>query len=208
VPGRFIAFEGGDGVGKTTQIALTADWLREHGLDVVKTREPGGTQGAEAIRALLLGGAADRWDARTEALLFAAARADHVARLIRPALAAGQWVLSDRFLDSSRAYQGAASGLGDADILTLHRIGSEGLLPDLTLVLELPETDAQARAADRDRGAGDRIGGRDTSFHNRVAASLRGIARSEPDRARLIDASGSVTEVQDRVCAAIRPLLP
>src|SRR3546814_9609501 len=111
-------------------------------LDVITTREPGGSPGAEAIRSLVLTGQSDRWSARAEALLFAAARADHVEKTIRPALAAGKWVLSDRFLDSSRAYQSAASGLSDADIWELHRFGSAGLLPDRTLVLMLPEEDA------------------------------------------------------------------
>ena len=125
--GRFIAFEGGEGAGKSTQSRLLAETLREHGLEVVTTREPGGTPGAEAIRQLLLDAEGEGWNARAEALLFAAARADHVARLIRPALERGAWVVCDRFLDSSRAYQGGGGGLDDADILALHRIGSEGL---------------------------------------------------------------------------------
>src|SRR3546814_160340 len=135
VSGRFITLEGGEGVGKSTQLQALARALSSHDLDVITTREPGGSPGAEAIRSLVLTGQSDRWSARAEALLFAAARADHVEKTIRPALAAGKWVLSDRFLDSSRAYQSAASGLSDADIWELHRFGSAGLLPDRTLVL-------------------------------------------------------------------------
>ncbi|WP_077146435.1 dTMP kinase, partial [Sphingopyxis sp. KK2] len=135
--GRFITLEGGEGVGKSTQLRALAAALAARGLDIVTTREPGGSPGAEAIRTLLMEGSDDRWNARSEALLFAAARADHVARLIRPALERGAWVLCDRFVDSSRAYQGAGGGLTDADILTLHRIGSEGLLPDRSFLLAL-----------------------------------------------------------------------
>jgi len=142
--GRFIAFEGGEGAGKSTQARLLAEALRARGLDVVVTREPGGTAGAEAIRALLLDTAGEGFLPRAEALLFAAARADHVERLIRPALAAGQWVVCDRFLDSSRAYQGGGGGLADAELLELHRIGSEGLMPDLTLLIEVSPEEAAA----------------------------------------------------------------
>ena len=135
--GRFISIEGGEGVGKSTQIAALAAFIEQKGFEVVLTREPGGTEGAETIRQLVLGGSAERWLPRAEALLFAAARSDHVERLIEPALARGKWVISDRFIDSSRAYQGAGAGLSDADIMALHHIGSRGMLPDRTLVLRL-----------------------------------------------------------------------
>ncbi|MBO0750173.1 MAG: dTMP kinase, partial [Porphyrobacter sp.] len=128
--GRFIAFEGGEGAGKSTQSRLLAEALRERGLEVVLTREPGGTEGAEAIRRLLLDPSGPGWEPEAEALLFAAARSDHVARLIRPALERGAWVICDRFIDSTRAYQGGGGGLSDDAILTLHRVGSGGLLPD------------------------------------------------------------------------------
>ncbi|PZU57587.1 MAG: dTMP kinase [Sphingobium sp.] len=206
--GRFISLEGGEGAGKSTQMRALAQALRKRGLDVVETREPGGSAGAEAIRGLLLTGDADRWGARAEALLFAAARADHVERTIRPALAAGQWVVSDRFLDSSRAYQGETGGMGDDDIVTLHRIGSEGLLPDRTLVLTLPEAEAAARAHARDGGEGDRIGGRDAAFHRKVAGRFAAIAAHEPERVRLIDASGTADDVTGRLMAALADLLP
>lgn len=206
--GRFLSLEGGEGAGKSTQIRALAAALRARGIDVVETREPGGSAGAEAIRQLLLTGEADRWSARAEALLFAAARADHVEKTIRPALARGAWVISDRFLDSSRAYQSGAGGLNDGDIMALHRFGSEGLLPDRTLVLTLPEAEAQARAHVRDGGAGDRIGGRGRAFHNAVARAFAGHAAAEPDRVCLIDASGAAEDVTARLMDAIADLLP
>jgi dTMP kinase len=207
VRGRFISIEGGEAVGKSTQIRLLADWLRTQGRTVTVTREPGGTDSAEAIRALLLEGGADRWNARSEALLFAAARADHVARLIRPVVDAGGWVLSDRFLDSSRAYQGIAGGLGDAAILDLHRFGSEGFLPDCTLLLELPADEAARRALLRDGASSDRIGGRDAAYHAAVTQAFRDFAAAEPQRFRTIDASGDSAVVHDRIVAAIAPLM-
>lgn len=206
--GRFLSLEGGEGAGKSTQIRALAAALRARGIDVVETREPGGSAGAEAIRQLLLTGEADRWSARAEALLFAAARADHVEKTIRPALVRGAWVVSDRFLDSSRAYQSGAGGLDDGDILALHRFGSEGLLPDRTLVLTLPEAEAEARARARDGGVGDRIGGRDRAFHDAVARAFAGHAAAEPDRVRLIDASGAAEDVTARLMDAIADLLP
>lgn len=205
--GRFISIEGGEAVGKSTQIRLLADWLRQHGQTVTITREPGGTDSAEAIRSLLLEGGADRWNARSEALLFAAARADHVARLIRPAVEAGGWVISDRFVDSSRAYQGVAGGLGDDAILGLHRFGSEGYLPDCTLLLELPAEEAARRAALRDGDGSDRIGGRDAAYHAQVVSAFRSFAAAEPDRFRIIDASGSSETVHARIVTALQPLM-
>lgn len=207
VAGRFITLEGGEGTGKSTQLRALAMALRARGLEVVETREPGGSEGAEAIRALLLTGAADRWDPRAEALLFAAARADHVEKIIRPALTRGAWVLSDRFLDSSRAYQGGTHGLTDADIMALHRIGSEGLLPDRTLILVAPEAVVEARLAVRDGDDSDRIGGRAADFHRIVAASFQRFAAQDPDRMRMIDAAGSMTEVTDRLLAQLVDLL-
>lgn len=204
--GRFISIEGGEAVGKSTQIGLLATWLEARGNRVTVTREPGGTDSAEAIRSLLLEGGADRWNARSEALLFAAARADHVARLIRPAIEAGGWVVSDRFVDSSRAYQGIAGGLGDAAILDLHRFGSQGFLPDCTLLLELPADEAARRANVRDGAASDRIGGRDAGYHAAVAHAFRSFAEAEPQRFRLIDASGDAETVHGRIIAALAHL--
>ena len=205
--GRFIAFEGGEGAGKSTQSRLLAETLRERGLEVVTTREPGATRGAETIRELLLDSEGEGWNARAEALLFAAARADHVARLIRPALERGAWVVCDRFLDSSRAYQGGGGGLDDADILALHRIGSDGLLPDLTLLIEAPDAEIEARLARRDGGENDRIGGREAEFHARVRAAFRCLAAAEPGRFVRIDGSGAVEQTRAAIFAAVEPLL-
>ncbi|WP_232307469.1 dTMP kinase [Sphingobium chungbukense] len=205
--GRFISLEGGEGAGKSTQLRALAAALRARGVEVVETREPGGSEGAEAIRALLLTGGADRWNPRAEALLFAAARADHVEKTIRPALDRGAWVLSDRFLDSSRAYQGMGE-LTDADILALHRIGSEGFLPDRTLFLTLPEEESSARTRSRDGEASDRIGGRDRAFHLAVAAAFARFVREEPDRFLAIDASGAAEVVTGRLLIALQDLLP
>ena len=205
--GRFIAFEGGEGAGKSTQSRLLAETLREHGLEVVTTREPGGTPGAEAIRQLLLDVDGEGWNARAEALLFAAARADHVARLIRPALERGAWVVCDRFLDSSRAYQGGGGGLDDADILALHRIGSEGLLPDLTLLIEAPDAQIEERLARRDGGENDRIGGREAAYHARVRAAFVRLAAAEPGRFARIDGSGPVETTRAAILEAVEPLL-
>ncbi|WP_347303924.1 dTMP kinase [Croceibacterium sp. TMG7-5b_MA50] len=199
VVGRFVALEGGEGVGKSTQARLLADALKARGFEVVLTREPGGTPGAEAVRGLLLDPPAPGWHAAAEALLFAAARADHVERAIRPALARGAWVICDRFLDSSRAYQGGAGGMLDADLLQLHRIGSGGLLPDVTLLLELPAILAEQRLARRDGGASDAIGGRGASYHGRVALTFADLADAEPDRFCRIDAGGAESEVHRRI---------
>lgn len=203
--GRFISLEGGEGAGKSTQARLLAAALRERGLDVVETREPGGSEGAEAIRGLLLGGGEDRWGPRAEALLFAAARADHVAKRIVPALDAGQWVVSDRFLDSSLAYQGGAGGLGIDTVRAVNAFGLDGCLPDRTLVLLLPEGGERARA--RDGEALDRIGRRPQAYHDAVEAAFRAIAEAEPERVRLVDASGSAETVTARLLQALADLL-
>ncbi|MDT9597665.1 dTMP kinase [Sphingosinicella rhizophila] len=205
--GRFISLEGGEGAGKSTQLKQLAQSLRARGLDVVETREPGGSRGAEAIRTLLLQGEQERWSPRAEALLFAAARADHVERLISPALERGQWVLCDRFLDSSIAYQGGAGGIGKDAIMELHRIGSCGLLPDRTLLLELPPEAAAARARQRDGGEADRIGARNARYHAKVAAAFAALAQAEADRFRRIDATGDADQVTERLIAAIADFL-
>ncbi len=205
--GRFITLEGGEGVGKSTQSRALADSIAERGYRALLSREPGGSAGAEAIRDLLMTGGADRWSARSEALLFAAARADHVERTIRPALERGEWVICDRFIDSSRAYQGGAGGLADEDLLTLHRIGSEGLMPDRTLVLVLDPDEAMARAVTRDGAAADRFARQGHDYHQRVADAFRALAASEPARLRLVSASGSRDEVTSRLVAEIEDLL-
>ncbi len=204
--GRFITLEGGEGVGKSTQIRQLAEALRALDLNVVTTREPGGTEGAEAIRGLLLAGGQDRWNDATEALLFAAARADHVAKLIRPAIDRGDWVICDRFVDSTRAYQGGAGGMADVDILNLHRIGSGGLLPDRTLILDLPVEEGARRAKARSADA-DRMGAKDAAYYERVAARFRELADAEPARFRVVDAHGAPDAVTERLMASLDDLL-
>jgi dTMP kinase len=204
--GRFISLEGGEGVGKSTQLRALAEALEGRGLGCMTTREPGGSDGAEGIRKLLLEGEDSRWTIEAEALLFAAARADHVEKTIRPALERGQWVLSDRFVDSSLAYQGGAGGLSIERVRQLHAFGTEGFLPDRTLVLVLDE--GQQRALARDSAGSDRIGGRSSDFHERVEAAFRIIAAEEPERVRLVDASGAPEEVTARLLEAIADLLP
>ncbi|AOL94870.1 dTMP kinase [Porphyrobacter sp. LM 6] len=206
--GVFIAFEGGEGTGKSTQGRLLAEALRARGIGVITTREPGGTPGAEAIRRLLLDPPGETgWTSEAEALLFAASRADHVAHLIRPALERGDWVICDRFVDSSRAYQGGAGGLGDAAILALHAFGSAGLRPDLVILLEADEATLAARLAARDGDASDAIGGRPVEYHRAVAAAFRDLATRDPQGFARIDAVGDPQTVHARVLAALEPLL-
>ncbi|HMI39965.1 MAG TPA: dTMP kinase [Sphingomicrobium sp.] len=206
--GKFISLEGGEGTGKSTQVRALAAALAERGIDCMTTREPGGSPGAEAIRELLLGGADERWGARAEAMLFAAARSDHVDKTIRPALQAGRWVLSDRFLDSSLAYQGGAGGLGIEAVRAVNAFGIDGCLPDRTLVLLLGDEEGRARARARDQHDGDRIGGRSANYHRAVETAFRLIAIEEPERVKLIDALGSADEVTARLIDVIADLLP
>jgi dTMP kinase len=203
--GRFITLEGGEGVGKSTQVKALAEALRYRGVDVLVTREPGGSEGAERIRELLLAGSDDRWGARAEVLLFAAARADHVDKTIRPALEAGRWVLCDRFTDSSLAYQGGAGGLGIESVRSINAAAVGSYFPDRTLVLTLDEGSDRAKA--RDRGASDRIGGRLDDYHRKVDAAFRIIAAEEPERVRLVDGRGTPEQVTQRLLDAIGDLL-
>ena len=204
--GRFITLEGGEGVGKSTQVKALADALGERGIDVLVTREPGGSEGAEKIRELLLEGAEERWGARAEVLLFAAARADHVEKTIRPALQNGRWVLSDRFIDSSLAYQGGAGGLGIEAVRAINGFGLDDCFPDRTLILALAEGGARARA--RDNEESDRIGGRPEGYHQKVDLAFRLIAAEEPGRVRIVDASGTPDEVTKRLLDELADLLP
>jgi dTMP kinase len=204
--GKFISLEGGEGVGKSTQVQALAAALRQREIDVIITREPGGSEGAERIRELLLTGAEERWGAEAEALLFAAARADHVSKTIRPALERGCWVISDRFVDSSLAYQGGAGGLGIEAVRAINAFGIGDDFPDRTLVLVLDKGAERARARDVD--GTDRIGGRPDDYHRRVEAAFHIIAAEEPRRVKLVDASGSPDDVTKRLCDAIEDLLP
>ncbi len=203
--GRLVSLEGGEGVGKSTQTRALAEALRLRGHVVTVTREPGGSAGAEAIRRLLLEGEGDRWNPGAEALLFAAARADHVERLIRPALARGEWVVCDRFLDSSLAYQGGEGRIAVDDLLRLHEVGSGGLLPDRTLLLRMDDEAGLERALARDEKS-DRIGGRDAGYHAQVAMTFDALQRNFPDRIRSVDASGARGEVTERLLAALADL--
>lgn len=204
--GCFITLEGGEGAGKSTHAARLAARLRAAGLEVIETREPGGTPGAEAIRDLLLGGGEARWTPMVEALLLNAARADHAGRLIAPALARGAWVVCDRWLDSTLAYQGGAGGLALETLRALHAIATGGLMPRRTLLLDLPVAQGLARAGGRG-GTADRIGGRDAGFHERVRAAFLALAAAEPERIAIIDASADQDRVAEAIWSVVEPLL-
>jgi dTMP kinase len=200
--GRFITFEGGEGAGKTTQVRLLAEALRGTGLDVVETREPGGSPGAEQIRELLIHGPSERWEPLTEALLHFAARAEHLRHRVNPALKAGSWVLSDRFTDSTMAYQGYGLGLGREPIEDLRQLVVGALDPDLTLILDLPVAEGLGRAAGR-RDGGERYEQMGQDFHERLREGFLDIARREPERCVVVNAGGTVERVQDAVRAAV-----
>ncbi len=206
--GRFISLEGGEGVGKSTQLAALAAALEGRGLKVVVTREPGGSPGAEAIRRLLLEGRSGGGTPAQKPCCSRRPASDHVDKTIVPALERGEWVLSDRFLDSSLAYQGEAGGLGIDAVRDLHRFGSLDFLPDRTLVLQLGDGEAGGRARIRDGHSGDRIGSRPPSYHAAVDAGFRTMAQREPQRVRLIDASGPEATVTARLLYALGDLLP
>jgi dTMP kinase len=201
-PGRLIAFEGVEGSGKSTQLELLRRELESRGRDVLVTREPGGTPAGERVRALLLDPAVELHP-RAEALLFAAARAELVEAVIRPALERGAVVLCDRYLDSSLAYQGGARGLGRGPVSQVNRFATGGLLPDLVVLLDLDPAAGLARRA-RDR---DRIEAQDLGFHRRVRDAFRDLAAAEPGRFAVVDAAAPVDEVADRVRAAVLGLL-
>ena len=199
--GRFITFEGGEGAGKSTQLKRLVERLRDAGLEVTATREPGGSPGAEAIRELVLNGPADRWSALTETLLMYAARRDHVERVIGPALARGAWVVCDRFADSTRAYQGAGGAVDPTLIAALedHVLGV--VRPDLTLVFDLPPEAGLARA--HARGGEMRFESKGLAFHGRLREGFLAIARSEPERCVLIDATQPIETVSAQVFAIV-----
>lgn len=205
--GRFITFEGGEGAGKSTQVALLVDWLRDRGLPVLRTREPGGSPGAESIRDLVLNGPPERWSPTTELLLMYAARADHLERTIRPALAAGSWVVCDRFADSSRAYQGFAGGIDTAFIEQLDTAVVGRDQPDLTLVFDLPVEVGLARALERGGGE-SRFESKGAAFHQKLREGFACVVADHPDRCRVIDATGDVDAVFARVRAAVEVIAP
>ena len=204
--GRFITFEGGEGAGKSTQARRLAAALRAQGLEVVETREPGGSPGAEAIRALLVRGEAERWTPTADALLMYAARSDHLDRVIRPALARGAWVVCDRFADSTRAYQGVGGGVSPAMVEALEAgvVGADW--PDLTLIFDLPAAAGLARAGDRG-GAEARFEAKGLAFHEKLRRAFLDIAAREPDRCVVIDAAHAVDAVEAAVREAVRSRL-
>ncbi len=200
--GKFITLEGGEGAGKSTQISLLAEALRESGLKIHTTREPGGSPGAEEIRKLLVIGEAGRWDAMSEALLHFAARRDHVQKTILPKLDAGIWVLSDRFADSTMAYQGYAQGLGRPAVETLYKLTLGDFAPDLTLILDLPVELGLARAASR-RDGEDRYERLGAAFHQKLRDAFHDLAKRAPERCVLVDASGDLGTVQTALRATV-----
>ncbi|MDR4306964.1 dTMP kinase [Chelatococcus sambhunathii] len=198
--GRFVTFEGGEGVGKSTQIRRLAERLRDLAHDVVLTREPGGSPRAERLRETLLSGGAKRFGTFAETTLIASARADHVDRVIRPALQRGAIVLCDRYVDSTRAYQGSLGGLDKASIRSLERVATAGAWPDLTVILDAPVERSLERVANRAQGAaGDRFESEGRDFHGRLRAAFVEIAREEPERCVLVDAEGPEPVVAGRV---------
>ena len=205
--GCFISLEGGEGTGKTTQISHLLAHLESRGLDVITTREPGGTPAAEAIRTLLVSGKVDRWTPMTEALLHYAARHDHYVHTIEPALERGIWVLSDRFADSTMAYQGAALGLGEDRISALHDTVLGDFQPDLTLMLDLPVKVGLARANHRNaavqRTGEDRYERMGHAFHDRLRQAFLDIATANPGRCRVIDADGPPEAVAQRLWTTV-----
>lgn len=196
--GRFITFEGGEGAGKSTQIRLLGEALEKSGHTVLQTREPGGSPGAEEIRSLLVTGDGDRWTGMTEVLLHFAARADHLERVVRPALKAGTWVLCDRFVDSSMAYQGVAQALGKDVIADLTGLVVGTTMPDLTLILDLPVADGLARAGARGEGE-DRYEKMGQEFHETLRQAFLDIATDAPERCKVIDATRQIDAVHQAV---------
>lgn len=206
--GFFITFEGGEGAGKSTQITRLADKLVAAGYDVVVTREPGGSPGAEAVRHVLLSGAAEPFGPKMEALLFAAARSDHIEQVIRPAVERGAIVLCDRFLDSTRVYQGVTGGLDPEFVLALEEVSVDGTIPDMTLILDLdPALGLQRAQARRGEGVADRFEKETLAIHQRRREAYLAIAEAEPERCIVIDASGSAEQVEMVITAAVAAAL-
>lgn len=212
-PGLFVTFEGGEGAGKSTQIRLLAAALRERGLTVLMTREPGGSKGAEAVRHVLLSGAAEPYGIRMEAVLFAAARSDHVEQVIRPALSAGTVVLCDRFMDSSRVYQGITGNLEQPFIEALERVAVNGVVPDCTIIFDLPAAIGLERARKRSSGSGesvepDRFEKEELETHEKRREAFLDIAEREPLRCRVVDATETQEAIAAQVFSIVEPLLP
>ena len=206
--GKFITFEGGEGTGKSTQAAMLALRLESLGLRVLLTREPGGSPGAEIIRHVLLSGAAKPFGPEAEAMLFAAARDDHIRCTILPALEAGDWVICDRFADSTRVYQGALGEVDHRLIKALERVSLGELYPDLTLVLDVPVALGLKRAARRRGGANpDRFEAETIDFHEKLRQAYLALAAAEPDRCVIIDAAAPKEKVARQVWKAVNSRL-
>jgi dTMP kinase len=201
-PGKFITFEGGEGAGKTTQVKRLAERLRVLGHEVIETREPGGSPGAEAMRHLLLSGAAKPLGPNAEAMLFAAARDDHVTSVIRPALAGGIWVICDRFIDSTRVYQGVLGAVDEKLIRALERVTVGSTVPDLTIVLDVPVEVGLSRAGKRGEGM-DRFESESLAYHQRLRDAFRQLAESEAQRCVLIDATTNPDVLAVRIWMAV-----
>jgi dTMP kinase len=200
----FVTFEGGEGAGKSTQIRILADRLRAAGHEVVVTREPGGSPGAEAVRHVVLSGAAEPFGPEMEAVLFAAARADHIDRTIRPALERGAIVLSDRFVDSSRVYQGVTGGIDRVFMESLERTTVEDMMPDLTLILDIDPEEGLRRASERRGGSqADRFEKEALSLHRRRRKAFLEIAKAEPKRCKVIDASRPTGKIAAEIAGTI-----
>ena len=206
--GRFVTFEGGEGAGKSTQVRLLAERLQMRGIECLTTREPGGSAGAEAIRDVILSGAVAPLGPMAEALMFAAARVDHLDHLIRPALRRGAWVICDRFADSTRAYQGAQGDIDPSLIKTLEDVTVGETRPDLTLILDLPADVGLARAkARRGAAAADRFESEGLAFHEGLRRAFLKIAQAEPARCHVIDADGPTHRVADEIWGVVRSRL-
>jgi len=205
--GKFITFEGGEGAGKTTQAKMLCEALQGAGVETLLTREPGGTFGAEAIRDLVLEGTQDRWSGMTELLLMYAARLDHVEKLIKPALNRGVWVVSDRFADSSLAYQGYARGLGADKVKSVHNAVMDGFGPDFTIVFDMDPILAQKRVETRGEEL-SRFDSESIAFHNTLREAFLEIANNEPDRIFTVDAAASRDGVHTRILYGLTQKYP
>jgi|TARA_B110000305_G_scaffold42571_1_gene44508 dTMP kinase len=197
--GRFITFEGGEGVGKSTQVKILADKLSAAGIDVILTREPGGSLGAEEIRDLLVKGSTDKFSPMTEALLHNAARAEHLTKTVKPAINVGKWVLSDRYADSTIAYQGHGQGVDMKTLLSIHSFATGNFWPDLTIILDGNELERAAAREDEKFDKEDRYERMGKSFHDKLRESFLKIANNNPERCKVVSAAGTVEDVAKRI---------
>lgn len=205
--GRFITFEGGEGVGKSTQVRVLFEKLMERGIDCLLTREPGGSTGAEEVRELLVKGGTDKWHPMTEALLHNAARSEHLESTVKPAISEGTWVISDRYADSTLAYQGYGQGVDVETLLKLHKISTDDYWPDLTIVLDGNELHRAIEREEESFDKEDRYERMGEDFHERLQCSFVDIARKNPDRCVIISAKGTIDEVADRIWSAVNDRL-